>query len=73
MVVVALVMVAIAQITDPGSLGELALLAPAVAAFALRGLVPRVPAEVFAAVVLAPVGAAVGRGGTSRDRSSWPS
>ena len=36
---------------------------PAVVAFAVRGLVPRLPAEVFAVMVIVPVALAVGRSG----------
>lgn len=50
--------VVIAQVTDPGGLIELVLLAPAVAAFVVRGLVPTFPSEAFAALVLVSVAAA---------------
>jgi signal transduction histidine kinase len=56
--------VAFAQLTDPGTIGQLLLLVPAVLAFALRSLLPRLPAEVFALVVIASVAAAVGQDGT---------
>lgn len=46
-----MVITALAQVTQPGSLGELLLLGPAVMAFLLRGLLPHLPAEVFAALV----------------------
>lgn len=49
----------LAQASDPGSLGDLLLVAPAVVAFVLRGLVPRLPAEVFAALVIIPVAVVV--------------
>ena len=39
------------------------MLSPAVVAFVLRGLVPRLPAEVFAVMVIVPVALAVGRDG----------
>ena len=39
------------------------MLAPAVVAFAVRGLVPRLPAEVFAVMVIVPVALVVGRDG----------
>jgi signal transduction histidine kinase len=55
----AVVIVAIAQLTDGGSARDLLVLAPAVAAFA----VPRLPPEVFAVVVVVPVALAVGRDG----------
>jgi signal transduction histidine kinase len=54
----AVVIVVVAQLSDPGSPIELVLLAPAVLAFVLRGLVPRLPSEVFVAVVLVSVTAA---------------
>lgn len=57
------VIVAVAQLTDPAPPGTLLLLVPAVAAFALRSLLPRLPAEVFALAVAVPVAAAVGRDG----------
>jgi signal transduction histidine kinase len=56
----ALVIIAIAQLTDPGSVGELLLLLPAFAAFVLRGLVRRLMAEVFALAVIVPVVLVVG-------------
>ncbi len=59
----ALVITAVAQLTQPGSASELILLAPAVLALLLRGLVHRMPAEVFAALVIVPVTAAVSRDG----------
>ena len=52
--------VAIAQVSDPGSVGDVLLLAPAVAGFVLRGAIPRLPAEVFAALVIVPVVVVVG-------------
>lgn len=61
--VTALAIVAVAQWVDPGSIGELVLLAPAVAAFALRGLVTRPLPEVFALAVIVPVALAVGHAG----------
>ena len=63
LVVAALVIVVLAQLTDPGTTGELVVLAPAALAFALRGLVPRLPAELFAVLVIVPVALAVGRDG----------
>ncbi|MGH9165749.1 MAG: sensor histidine kinase [Acidimicrobiales bacterium] len=59
----AVVIVGIAEGTDPGSVLELGLLLPAVVAFVLRGLGARLPAEVFAATVLVCVTAAVGSEG----------
>jgi signal transduction histidine kinase len=59
----AVVIVVAAQLTDPGSALDLIALAPAVAAFVLRGLVPRLPAEVFAVMVIVSVTVAVGRDG----------
>ncbi len=55
----ALVITAVAQLTQPGSVSELIILTPAVLAFLLRGVVPRMPAELFAALVIVPVTAAV--------------
>lgn len=54
---------AIAQVTDPGTLGDLVVLVPALVAFALRPLVRRFPAELFAALVVAPVTLVVGSSG----------
>ncbi len=59
----AVVIVVAAQVTDPGTALDLIVLAPAVLAFVLRGLVPRLPAEVFAVMVIVPVAMAVGRDG----------
>lgn len=59
----ALVITATAQLTDPGPVVHLLLLAPAVLAFVGRGLMPRMPAEVFAIVVVGSVTAAVSRQG----------
>jgi len=59
----AVVIIAIAQWTDPGTLGELLLLAPAFAAFVLRGLVRQLFAELFAAAVIVPVVLVVGSEG----------
>ncbi len=55
--------VVIAQLTDPGSRLDLVLLAPALLAFMVRGLVPVMRAELFAVVVIASVTLAVGREG----------
>ncbi|HEX6418896.1 MAG TPA: histidine kinase [Acidimicrobiales bacterium] len=55
--------VAIAQATDPAPAGTLLLLVPALAAFALRPRVARFPGELFAAIVLGSVTAAVGLDG----------
>lgn len=60
---VALGIIALAQWTDPGSIVELLLLAPAVAAFTLRGLMERPLSEAFAAAVLVPVVVVVGGDG----------
>jgi signal transduction histidine kinase len=54
----AVAVVVVAQLSDPGEPGELLLLVPAVLAFIVRGLVPRLPSEVFVAVVLVSVSAA---------------
>jgi len=58
----ALTVTVIAQLTDPGGAVDLLLLAPAVGAFVLRGLVARLPGEVFAALVLGPVVLVISRG-----------
>jgi signal transduction histidine kinase len=55
--------VVIAQLSDPGSLLEIAVVSVAVLGFVLRGLLPTMPAEVFAALVLVPLAFAVGRAG----------
>ena len=55
--------VVIAQWSDPGDAVDVLLLTPAVLAFALRALLPRMPAEVFAVLVIVPVAAAVGHDG----------
>ena len=59
----ALVILVVSQIVDPGDAVDLLLVAPAVLAFVLRGLVPRLPAEVFALLVIVPVTVAVSRDG----------
>lgn len=59
----AVLILVIAHLTEPGTLGELLLLAPAVTAFVLRGFVPRLYPEVFAVAVLVPTGLAVGQAG----------
>lgn len=55
----AVAIVAISYVTDPAPLTRMLILAPAVVAFVLRGLVPRLPPEVFAALVIVPVAAVV--------------
>jgi signal transduction histidine kinase len=57
------VIVVLAQLTSPGSLGEVLLLLPAVAVFWLRALGKRVRSEVLAGVVFVSVAAAVSAGG----------
>ncbi len=59
----AAVIIAVAQLSDPGSAADLALLLPAFAAFVARGFLVRMPAEVFAALVLAPVALVVSHDG----------
>jgi signal transduction histidine kinase len=59
----AVVIITVAQLTDPGSLAELLLLTPALAAFVLRGVVASLMAEVFAAAVIVPVVLVVGNEG----------
>lgn len=55
LIISAVATVGVAQSSDPGSVLEVALLVPAVVAFALRGLLSHLPAEVFAGVVLVSV------------------
>jgi signal transduction histidine kinase len=55
----AVVVIAVAHLDSPGSGAELLLMAVALLGFALRGLVPSLPAEVFAAMVIFPVTLAV--------------
>ena len=59
----ALVIIVVSQVVDPGDAVDLVLVAPAVLAFFVRGLVPRLPAEVFALLVIVPVMLAVRRDG----------
>ncbi len=56
----AVAIVVTAQLTDPGSVANLVLAVPAVSAFLVRALVPGLPAEAFAAVVVGSVAATVG-------------
>ncbi|MET0727383.1 MAG: histidine kinase [Acidimicrobiales bacterium] len=58
-----LAVIAIAQVTDPGTIGDLVALVPVVVGFALRPVVPRFPAELFGLLVAVPVTAVVGRDG----------
>jgi signal transduction histidine kinase len=58
----AAVVVVLAQLSDPGSTGEVLLVLVAGAAFVLRGVLPRWPSEVFAVAVTVPVGLAVASG-----------
>ena len=59
----AAVIIAVAQVSDPGSASDLLVLGVAFAAFVVRGLVPRMPAELFAALVILPVTLVVGNEG----------
>ena len=59
----AVLIVVVAQWFDPGDAVGVLLLVPAVVAFGVRGLVPRLPAEAFALMVIVPVALAVGRSG----------
>jgi signal transduction histidine kinase len=61
--VIPVVIVVLAQATRPGSFGQVLLLLPAVAAFWLRAFGVRMPAELFAAIVLASSALAVSRDG----------
>lgn len=63
LIVGSLTITAVAQLTDPGAAIDLLLLAPAGVAFVVRGLVPRMAAEVFAAVVVGSVTVALSRHG----------
>jgi signal transduction histidine kinase len=63
LIISALAITVVAQLSDPGSPVDLLLLAPAILAFVLRGLELRMPAEVFAALVLGSVTPVVGRHG----------
>jgi signal transduction histidine kinase len=63
LLVAPIAIIAIAQLTDPAPVGTVLLLAPAVAGFVLRALVPRFPAEAFALMVVVPVTVAVGLDG----------
>jgi signal transduction histidine kinase len=56
----AAVVVAVAQLSDPGSAVDLLFLVPAVGAFVVRSRAPSMPAELFALLVIAPVVAVVG-------------
>jgi signal transduction histidine kinase len=59
----AVVIVIVAQLTDPGTAPELAILGLAVLGYVAWGTVPGLPAEVFAVIVGASVAAAVGADG----------
>ena len=61
--VIPVVIVVLAQVTRPGSIGQVLLLLPAVAAFWLRAFDVRLPAELFAAIVLGSAALAVSREG----------
>jgi signal transduction histidine kinase len=63
LLVAPIAIIAIAQVADPAPAGTVLILAPAVAAFALRALVPRFSAEAFALMVVVPVTVAVGLDG----------
>lgn len=56
----AVVIVVVAQWTDPGTAGELVAASLAAVAFATRGLFPGVPAEVFAGLITVLVVVAIG-------------
>jgi signal transduction histidine kinase len=64
LVVAPVVIVVLAQWTDPGSFVEVLLLVPAMLAYLLRGLLPGLPEEAFAALVIVPVTAVVGNDGS---------
>ena len=54
------VITAIAQLTDPGTPLDLLIVSPAVVAFVLQARLPRLPAEVFAVLVIVPIFVVVG-------------
>jgi signal transduction histidine kinase len=56
----AAVITAIAQLTDPGTPLDLLIVSPAVVAFVLQGWLARLPAEVFAVLVVVPIFVVVG-------------
>jgi signal transduction histidine kinase len=56
----ALVVTAIAQLTDPGTPLDLLIVSPAVVAFVLQRWLTRLPAEVFAVLVVVPIFVVVG-------------
>ena len=59
----AVVIVVVAQLTDPGTAPELAIISIAVLGYVAWGTVPGLPAEVFAVAVGAPVAVVVGADG----------
>jgi len=59
----AVFIIGISALNDPPTAVEMVLIAPAFVAFVLRGLLPRLPAEAFAAAVVGPVVLVVGREG----------
>ena len=64
LVLSSLTITAVARLTDDtASVVDLVLLVPALLAFAARGRMPRMPAELFAALVIGSVALAVGRAG----------
>ena len=56
----AAVITAIAQLTDPGTALDLLIVSPAVVAFIVQGWLTRLPAEVFAVLVVVPIFVVVG-------------
>jgi signal transduction histidine kinase len=64
LVVAPVAILVLAQWTDPGSLTEVLVLVPAVLAFPLRHLLPGLPEEAFAALVILPVTLVVGNDGS---------
>lgn len=53
----------LAQLDEPGTVREVLLLTPALGAFVLRGVVPRLYAELFAIAVIVPVALVVAQAG----------
>lgn len=59
----AVVVVVAAQLSEPGSAGDVLVVSLALAAFVLRAVVPAMPAELYAALVIAPVTVVVSHDG----------
>ena len=57
------IIVIVAQLTDPGTAAQVAIIGLAVLGYVAWGLLPGLPAEVFAVLVLVPVAVVVGDDG----------